>query len=153
VLVCRSRSVAETEALGERLGRAAFPGAVLLLEGPLGAGKTALARGIARGLETGDTVTSPSFGLLAVHDGALTLFHLDLYRISEPSELRSLDLAEIFASGGVAVVEWPRWLVERPPAGTLEVEIEIEGPHERRLAFRPRDARWEPALGAAIAGV
>ena len=136
--------------MGAALGRAAFPGAVLLLAGPLGAGKTALARGVARALEVVGPVTSPSFAILAVHPGRLPLFHLDLYRVSRPAELRSVDLDEVFGAGGVVVVEWPRWLREQPPAGALEVEIEIDSPTRRRFLLRARDPRWVEAVTALL---
>lgn len=143
-----TRGEAETEALGEALGRAAFPGAVLLLEGPLGAGKTVLVRGIARGLVVTGHVTSPTFTLLDVHEGPLPLFHVDLYRVETPAELRSIDLDEVFAAGGVTAVEWPRWLLDSPPAGSLRVDLEpvAEG---RRLRLVALDPRWSAALAAA----
>lgn len=140
--------MAETEQLGATLGEAAFAGAVLLLEGPLGAGKTALMRGVARGLGAAQTVTSPSFTILAVHRGRLPLFHLDLYRIADPGELRAIDLSEIFDSGGVTAVEWPRWLLTQPPCGTLEVEIHVTSLRERRFELCARDSRWKPLMGA-----
>jgi tRNA threonylcarbamoyladenosine biosynthesis protein TsaE len=143
-----TRSEAETEALGEELGRAAFPGAVLLLEGPLGAGKTVLVRGVARGLGVAGLVTSPTFTLLDVHEGRLPLFHVDLYRVETPAELRAIDLDEVFAAGGVTAVEWPRWLLDSPPAGSLRVDFEA-APAGRRLRLAALDPRWPAALRAA----
>ncbi len=136
----------ETRAFGESLGGRAFPGAVILLEGPLGAGKTVLARGVAAGLDVEGPVTSPSFAILAVHAGRLPFFHVDLYRVNDPAELRAIDLAEIFGAGGVAAVEWPRWLLQDPPPGALEVRIRPSGEGERAIELRPRDRRWTERL-------
>lgn len=138
-----TRTPAETEAFGAALAAAAFPGAVLLLEGPLGAGKTALARGLARGLGVQARVTSPTFTILHVHEGRLPFFHLDLYRVGGPAELRAVDLDEIFGGGGVTAVEWPRWLLDDPPAGALEVRLAIREADERELTLIARDRRWE----------
>lgn len=137
----------QTRDFGAALGRAAFPGSAILLEGPLGAGKTVLARGIAEGLGVPGPVTSPSFAILAVHEGHLPFFHLDLYRVAHAGELRAIDLAEVFGGGGVVVVEWPRWLLEDPPPGALEVTIRSAGPTVRLLEVRPRDPRWAERLG------
>jgi tRNA threonylcarbamoyladenosine biosynthesis protein TsaE len=139
-----TRTEAETEALGERLARAAFPGAVLLLDGPLGAGKTVLVRGLARGLGVAGPVTSPTFTILDVHEGPLPLVHVDLYRVESPAELRSVDLDEVFAAGGVAAVEWPRWLLASPPAGSLHVRLDPV-PGGRRVRLEPLDPRWSAA--------
>jgi tRNA threonylcarbamoyladenosine biosynthesis protein TsaE len=144
----RTSSTAETEELGSALAGVAFPNAVLLLEGPLGSGKTALARGVGRGLEVREAITSPSFTILAIHQGTLPLFHLDLYRLSAPSELRSIELDEIVGAGGLTVVEWPRWLLEQPPAGSLEVRITMHGEaeNERLFELRALDRRWDERL-------
>ncbi len=141
-----TRSPDGTRAIGAALGRAAFPGAAILLEGPLGVGKTVLARGVAEALGVSSPVTSPSFAILAIHQGRLPLFHLDLYRLSDPGELRAIDLAEVFESGGVTVVEWPRWLLADPPLGALEVRLWRAGATRRMLELRPRDARWKGRL-------
>jgi tRNA threonylcarbamoyladenosine biosynthesis protein TsaE len=97
--------VADTEALGARLGEASRPGDVLLLEGPLGAGKTVLARGIARGLGVAGEVSSPTFVLVHQHLGRLPLVHADLYRLESRAEIDALGLLEL-AEDGVLVVEW-----------------------------------------------
>jgi tRNA threonylcarbamoyladenosine biosynthesis protein TsaE len=143
-----TRTEAETEALGAAIGRAAFPGAVLLLEGPLGAGKTVLVRGAARGLGVETPVTSPTFTILDVHEGRVPLFHVDLYRVESPAELRAVDLEEVFTAGGLTAVEWPRWLLSDPPAGSLVVRIQ-PAPEGRRVRLEPLDARWALAPGAA----
>src|SRR5213593_2452264 len=83
----RTTTSEETIALGERLGRVAEPGDLVCLWGELGAGKTQLAKGIAKGLGVADTVNSPTFVLMAEYTGRLPLFHLDLYRLDGASEI------------------------------------------------------------------
>lgn len=105
----RTNSEAETEAVGAAFARDLNAGAVVFLEGPLGAGKTAFVRGMARGLgaPVGD-VSSPTFTLLQEYSGRLTLFHADLYRLS-PAEVDDLGLLDVSAEG-ILAVEWPeRW--------------------------------------------
>ncbi|HEX6475369.1 MAG TPA: tRNA (adenosine(37)-N6)-threonylcarbamoyltransferase complex ATPase subunit type 1 TsaE, partial [Candidatus Limnocylindria bacterium] len=84
--VITSRSAAETRAVGRSLGRAAAPGTLLALTGPLGAGKTQLAMGVAEGLGVQSVVNSPTFILMNEHEGRLRLFHVDAYRLGDPEE-------------------------------------------------------------------
>lgn len=114
-----SKSVAETEAFGERIGQLAGPGLVIGLQGDLGAGKTALVRGIARGLGCPARVHSPTFALLNEYGGGrLPLFHLDLYRLRSPAEIEGAGLAEyLFQPDGVSVVEWIERWTHAVPAG------------------------------------
>jgi tRNA threonylcarbamoyladenosine biosynthesis protein TsaE len=126
-----SRSEGETVAIGRMLGETLAGGATLLLSGPLGAGKTALTRGLAEGLGAlpGD-VSSPTFTIIQEYSGRVPVQHVDLYRLS-PAEVDDLALDEL-AAGGVLVVEWPdRWLNQ--PPGAIVVEIEIGSGDERRI--------------------
>jgi tRNA threonylcarbamoyladenosine biosynthesis protein TsaE len=112
----------ETLALGARLAARLHPDRVLLLEGPMGAGKTVLTRGIARGLGIDPReIQSPTFTLVHHHrgEGGAELVHLDLYRLS-PDEVAGLGLEEILAGPGIKVVEWAERLPE-PPPGALRV--------------------------------
>jgi len=141
-----TRSPRQTLDTGRRLGAAALPGDCLLLEGPLGAGKTVLCQGLAEGLSVEQPVVSPTFTLIHEHPGRLRLYHVDLYRLTE-AETADLGLAEYLEAGGVTAIEW----AERLPAsggraGGLQAVISF-GPEEdsRTLEFYPRDAagaRW-----------
>ena len=138
-----SHSPAETEALGESWGRAAQAGLVLALSGDLGAGKTQLVKGLARGLGVAVRVHSPTFTLVNEYAGGrLRLFHLDLYRLETPAQLRSAGVEEYLQPDGVAVIEWAERLGEelrQPPAGgpvrLVRVMIEITGDTGRKITY------------------
>src|SRR3954463_2950575 len=101
-----SHSAEETHALGENWGREARPGLVIALSGDLGAGKTQLTKGIARGLGMNERVHSPTFALVNEYpQGRLPFFHLDLYRLETPEQILSAGLEEYFHPTGVAVIE------------------------------------------------
>jgi len=126
-----TRSEAETETAGEAFAATLDAGAVVLLDGPLGAGKTAFVRGMARGLgaSAGD-VSSPTFSLLKEYSGRLTLYHADLYRL-QPREVDDLGLLDLSAEG-ILAVEWPeRW--RSPPRDAIRVAIEKLDGDERRI--------------------
>src|SRR5438445_13771024 len=113
-----SHSPAETEALGETWGRSAQTGLVIGLSGDLGAGKTQLVKGLARGLHIPARVHSPTFALVNVYTGGrLTLFHLDLYRLDTRDQIVAAGLEEYLQPAGVTGGEWAeRWFepVRRP---------------------------------------
>jgi tRNA threonylcarbamoyladenosine biosynthesis protein TsaE len=143
-----SRSAATTRALGGRLGAAAGPGDVIALVGPLGAGKTELARGIARGLGVDGPVASPTFILVAEHRGRVPLFHVDCYRLRGAADALAAGILDERALEGVTVVEWADRLGEALPAGRLEIAIDGAGDEPRTLVMRATDARHARLLGA-----
>jgi tRNA threonylcarbamoyladenosine biosynthesis protein TsaE len=103
-------SADETRQVGAALGRLLQPGDLVLLQGPIGAGKTTFTQGIARGLGIDVRVTSPSFTLANVYPGAVggfPLYHLDLWRIKSPAEALGIGLDEYLAADGPCVIEWP----------------------------------------------
>src|SRR5438094_9833883 len=109
-----SHSALETEALGEKWGRSAESGWVIGLSGDLGAGKTQLVKGLARGLGITARVHSPTFALVNIYTGGrLTLFHFDLYRLETREQILAAGLAEYLEPAGVTVIEWAeRWFGE-----------------------------------------
>lgn len=133
-------SAPETEAAGERLAGRLAVGDVLLLEGPLGSGKTTFVRGLARGLGVTGQVASPTFQLVRVYPGRLPLAHADLYRLDDPAPaLADLGLEEL-VDEGVAVIEWGDRIAW---PGAARVRIEEEGPdHRRRLRLLEAPAAW-----------
>ena len=108
-----SHGPAETESLGESFGRAAKRGLVIALSGELGAGKTQLVKGLARGLGITARVHSPTFTLVNEYAGGrLRLFHLDLYRLESSAQILAAGLEEFLQPDGVAVVEWAERIYE-----------------------------------------
>src|ERR1051326_778967 len=101
-----SHSLAQTQRLGARLGELLRGGDLLLLDGDLGTGKTTLTQGLAEGLGVRNVVSSPTFTLLKEYEGRLPLYHFDLYRLDDATEILDLGFEEYFESGGVCVVEW-----------------------------------------------
>lgn len=119
----------ETERLGERIGRSLEPGSVVALIGELGAGKTVLTKGIARGLGVSDLVHSPTFTLIHEHDGRLPVYHFDLYRLDSPDQLEDLGAESYFYGDGVSVVEWAEKAKDALPPDRLEIRISGEDEH------------------------
>ena len=145
----RTASVEETVALGERLGRAAAPGDLLCLWGDLGAGKTQLVKGIARGLGIGDTVNSPTFILMNEYAGRLPLFHVDLYRLADAADALAGGVIDDRQIDGVTVVEWPDRMGDILPVGRLDVRIDGSGDEVREIeviTFDPRFGRLVEAV-------
>ena len=142
-LVCRTD--ADTVAAGTRLARglqrrlAAGDGAVVALQGTLGAGKTTFARGVARGLGIAEAVTSPTYQLVLEYEGTLedgtpvTFHHIDLYRVDSATELASLALDDFIHGAGVALVEWAEHAGDTLPEESIQVRIEIADDLSRRL--------------------
>ncbi len=140
-----SRSPEATRQLGQHWGREAQPGWIIGLSGDLGAGKTELVKGIARGLEATDRVHSPTFALVHEYNGGrLPLFHLDLYRLNTLDQIADAGLEEYFCRPeGVAVIEWAeRWFGEGQHFGSRgagfkfrRVNVEVLSETERRISY------------------
>jgi tRNA threonylcarbamoyladenosine biosynthesis protein TsaE len=130
-----SHSEQDTAAIGREIGSTLAAGDVVLLYGDLGAGKTALVRGLAEGLGVpADEVSSPTFTLVQEYRGGrLPLFHVDLYRLNDPREIDDLGLDEI-AEEGVLAIEWAE-KHPRPPRESVRVRIEHTGETERRIVI------------------
>ena len=106
-MVFTTTTAAQTEAVGQALARVLTGGSVIAYEGDLGAGKTALTRGLARGLGITDPVTSPTYTIVNEYlDGRLPLFHFDMYRLTSSEELWDIGWEDYLQRGGVCAVEW-----------------------------------------------
>ena len=140
-----SHSAEETQALGEAWGRAAAAGLVIGLTGDLGAGKTQLAKGVARGLGIAARIHSPTFTLVNEYAGGrLPLFHVDLYRLQTLEQILAAGLEEYFQPTGVSVIEWAEKLfpiqgsstaARGLPAHFRRVQIETINENERRIIY------------------
>ncbi|SFJ43466.1 tRNA threonylcarbamoyladenosine biosynthesis protein TsaE [Paenibacillus sp. UNC496MF] len=133
-----------TVRLAETLAGWAAPGTVLALDGDLGAGKTRFSQAYARGIGVKDVVNSPTFTIIKEYQGALPLYHMDVYRLSEP-EADELGLDEYFFGDGVTIVEWASLIEALLPPERLEMYIAHLGGDARRIAIKgigPRYAAW-----------
>lgn len=134
-----SSSPEQTHALGVCLGREAPSGGVIGLSGELGAGKTCLAQGIAKGLDVPQdfTVTSPSFAIVNEYPGRIRLYHVDLYRVGDLSELEEIGLEDMVWGNGVTVIEWADKLSEALPERRLDISIAVTDREGREFCLTP----------------
>lgn len=147
----RSASAEETQGLGEVLGHLLRAGDVLVLTGDLGAGKTQLTKGVARGMGIEDDVTSPTFTIEMVYEGKeLPLYHFDLYRLDDADELEDTGLFDVLGGDGPCLIEWGEQFESELGDERLDVMIErlddevaegVEPP--RRITFAPHGTRAE----------
>jgi len=121
--VLKTTSPLETEAVGEHLGSLAVPGDIFCLYGDLGAGKTCLARGVARGLGVEEPVTSPTFTLINEYRGRIPLFHMDAYRLEGSGDVEDLGYEEYFYGDGVTLLEWAGKIKNILPGERLDIYI------------------------------
>ena len=143
-------SPTETEALGERLGQACRGGEIIAVIGPLGAGKTCLTRGFARGLGVSDGMTtSPTFALIHEYRGRLPLVHVDLYRL-DAEAAGNLGLEEYLESSAVTVIEWADKIRAQLPRDYLRIELEHHGGDRRRITLSPFSAGYQKLVRAAL---
>jgi tRNA threonylcarbamoyladenosine biosynthesis protein TsaE len=140
-----SHAPAETEALGCSWGENAEPGLVVALSGDLGAGKTQLVKGLARGMGCVGRVHSPTFALVNIYSGGrMPLYHLDLYRLEAREQIRAAGLEEFLNPKGVSVIEWAERWFSRPDAPVRDAEtprklrwvtLSVLGDTERRITY------------------
>lgn len=142
-----SRSPEETQRIGRLLGNKAQPGDVFLLTGPLGAGKTCLAQGIAWGLGVQEYARSPTFVLVTRYQGRLTIHHVDLFRIDGSLEAQDLGLEEHLGGEGVCMVEWADKAPELFPQESLWIDLRYgNAQSERRMRLHTRGTRHQDLL-------
>jgi tRNA threonylcarbamoyladenosine biosynthesis protein TsaE len=131
-----SNSANETEKLGEKIGDKCTPGLVISLRGSLGAGKTVIAKGIARSLGISEAIVSPTFTLVQEYEGRLPLYHMDLYRLSGDDEFEMIGGEEMLYSKGVTLVEWSEKIDDLLPENTVFVTLEIQSDQSRKIEIR-----------------
>ncbi len=138
-----TQSPAQTVRLGRLLGEILPPGTFVALMGSLGAGKTVLTKGLARGLGVEDDreVTSPTFVLVNEYRGRVPVFHLDLYRLGGYAEVEEIGWDEFVSGPGVTIVEWADKVAEDLPSERIEIQLQWEGEEKRKLEFFGRGER------------
>jgi tRNA threonylcarbamoyladenosine biosynthesis protein TsaE len=133
---------AETAALGRRVARLLRPGDTVTLTGPLGAGKTVFARGLIRAFLSGEEVPSPTFTLVQTYETpAFAIWHVDLYRVKDKSELSELGLDEALDTG-VLLIEWPERMAELLPRDRLDIMLEMTDDAAHRVAKVVARGSW-----------
>lgn len=143
-----SHSTAQTQRLGAKLGSLVAPGDVILLEGPLGSGKTMLTQGIAEGLGITDYITSPSFTLINEYrlrdsGGRLPLYHIDLYRLGDAAkEGVAMGMEEYIYGDGLCVIEWADRAPDLTPPDHLLIRMSIVTDTKRGLYMAPRGEHY-----------
>ena len=139
----KTQREAETFHLVRKIGDALIPGQIIVFYGDLGAGKTVLTKGIAASLGIEDTITSPTFTILQeYHDGRMPLYHLDVYRITDPDEMEEVGLDDCLYGNGITVIEWAEMIEEILPENVLKITIDRvpeEGMDVRRILMEVPD--------------
>jgi len=136
MLSFKTKSAGETIALGEALGKKLLPGAVVALNGGLGAGKTYLSKGIARGLGFPGEVKSPTFTLINIYEGRVPVYHFDCYRLKNNADLENIGYEEYFFGKGVTLVEWAEKIAGLLPENSVYIDIKTIGGNLREFSVR-----------------
>ena len=132
-----SESLDDTKKIAESLATLLQAGDVLDLKGEMGAGKTTFVKALAKALGVEDTVSSPSFGLVHIYDGEMTLYHMDFYRLKREEELLDLDFERYFyPKDGISLIEWGSRVENFLPEDRIQIRIEIVDDHRRRFCLQ-----------------
>ncbi|MGT2833217.1 tRNA (adenosine(37)-N6)-threonylcarbamoyltransferase complex ATPase subunit type 1 TsaE [Streptococcus halotolerans] len=129
---------------GEKIGSKLEIGDILILTGDLGTGKTTFTKGLARGLEIGQMIKSPTYTIVREYEGRLPLYHLDVYRIGDDPD--SIDLDTFLFGDGVTVIEWGELIEHHLPENYLKITIEVDG-QGRRLSLTGKGLKYQELIG------
>jgi tRNA threonylcarbamoyladenosine biosynthesis protein TsaE len=141
----RSETASETRDVGATLARILRPRDAVILTGELGAGKTTLVQGVARGLDVAETVASPTFTLVKEYHGRLDVGHVDVYRLDRMQDVMDLGLDELGDGEAVLLVEWGDAVEELLPVDHLTIELTVAddgGGDRRRIVLTPGGSSW-----------
>ena len=139
-----------TEDIGQKLGERMFPGAVICLNGDLGAGKTTMTKSIAKAIGIEEDITSPTFNIVNEYtDGNLLLYHFDVYRIASSEEMYEIGFEEYINSEGVCIIEWSNLIEDILPEERLEVLLAYEG-DGRKIIFNPIGDKYKNIVEEVI---
>lgn len=145
-------SVSQTLDLGKNLGKNMFPGAIVCITGDLGTGKTHITKGIAKGLNITEPITSPTFTIVnEYHSGTHILYHFDVYRVNDPDEIYAIGFDEYIFGEGVSVIEWANYIEELIPENFIHIKlskITEKGDNYRKITITPYGEEYEKLLKA-----
>jgi tRNA threonylcarbamoyladenosine biosynthesis protein TsaE len=137
----------QTWQIGEMLGARLDAGDTVCLYGDLGAGKTSFSYGIAQGLEVEEQyITSPTFTFVNEYQGRVPMYHIDLYRLTDPDELHNIGFEEYLDSDGVTVIEWAERAEDELPVERLSVYLSHVNDHSREIGFLAEGERYQKLL-------
>lgn len=123
----------ETICLGEKIGASLQANDIIAMEGTLASGKTTLTKGIARGLQIDEPVTSPTFTLVTEYQGRLPLYHVDVYRLDSSEDFINIGGEDMMYSGGITIIEWSEKVKDILPEETIKISLAITGPETREI--------------------
>lgn len=139
-----SNSAEATHKIGEKLGKLLSKGNILCLSGDLGAGKTALTQGIAKGMGVNEYVTSPTYTIINEYQGRIPLYHFDVYRLNDVEEMYELGYEEYFFGDGAVVVEWADIVRDIVPEERLWITIlHAKDENSREIILEPTGETYE----------
>lgn len=140
-------SISETTNIGEALGKLLNAGDIICLTGDLGTGKTHITKGIAKGLNITDNITSPTFNIVNEYDsGRLKLNHFDVYRVSDPDEIYAIGFDDYIFSDAVSIIEWANYIEEILPNDFLHIYIQKDlskGEYYRKITLTPYGEKYQ----------
>lgn len=124
-MLFETHSIEETTSLGFSLGELLKPGDIVCLTGDLGTGKTHITKGIAKGLNITENITSPTFTIVNEYDsGRIKLYHFDVYRVNDPDEIYAIGFDDYIFSNAVSIIEWANYIEEILPKDYMHIHIE-----------------------------
>lgn len=132
-------NINKTLKLGEIIGAHCCSGDIICLNGDLGAGKTHLTKGIAKGLNIKDNITSPTFNIVNEYNGKLKLYHFDVYRVNDPDEIEAIGFDEYIFGNGVSIIEWSDYIQELIPKDHMDIIIKKlpeKGENYRKITLK-----------------
>jgi len=145
-VVVHAHNEAETVALGAKLGSMLQPGDIIALTGELGAGKTTLTKGIARGAGVEAEVYSPTFTLIHEHRGRIPFYHVDLYRLESENLMPDIGIEEYLYGSGVTVIEWSERMGSLLPDSALRVRLSADDDTGREIELSSSSPRWTDVI-------
>lgn len=133
-IICKTAQ--DMENLGRWIGKKCVPGSVVSLRGSLGAGKTVLAKGVARDLGIQEAIVSPTFTLVQEYEGRIPMYHMDLYRITSEEDFQMIGGEDMLYSDGVCLIEWSEIINDMLPKGTLFIDIKVNDDQSRTVSLK-----------------